>query len=815
MALSKEELDKIVAKLREQAEEQAKISNSLEDYIEGLKKLKAIEEEVTRLKKLQRQILEKARSFNKTTHAQERQAELDKLQILRQQTYELYQHGKVLRENLKEVKKTNLLLAKGGAAIAKSFAALPDTIDSVYKKIKGLGLFEMDKAVKKSALSMGLMNAETKTFTTDIRAVTEAVSSGTNELGVGMAELAKIQSDYGEELGRNVMLNQTGLKAMAKMAAATALGAEGTAKMASDMAQQGLSAESTRDYVEDTMNDAHKMGLNASKVVKNVQQNMKMLNKYNFKNGIKGLAKMAQTTTKLGVDMNFVAGMADKLFDIEGAVDMSAQLQVMGGEWSKMADPFHLMYMARNDMEGLADELGRAAQSSVHFNSETKEFEISALEMHRLRKIAEQTGVAYEDLATAGKNAAILGRIKTQISYDIPKDTQEFLQNTAKFDENGRAYIEMDFGDGKTSKKYLNQLSASNKAMLNTTVQQRKTLEEYGKDSINFDDALNNTINALKVSLLPLIDEMNKNLVPKLTEFVAWVKKSGWLDRIESFAKTVGKMVSAIGGFIIDNPIESAFIYGAAKFTGLLIDKAMWIANGIMLAQGFNMGTNGGMSSPIGGGRFMGGSPMNLKMMKGMKAGGIATLAGLGVGMANNAGLFGEEGSTGNKIAGVGSSALEFGGTGAMIGSMIAPGIGTLIGGGLGLIGGGLLGAYNEGLFGESVNDGLFPSTGNHSKGRGLIQNGKITPIDNKDDLLAMKPNGVVDRASKSQALDNKPSTVKHEFGELRINGELRLDIPGNSASGTDLLKSPEFIRSITEKIQVEVKRSINQVQKP
>jgi len=35
--------------------------------------------------------------------------------------------------------------------------------------------------------------------------------------------------------------------------------------------------------------------------------------------------------------------MADKLFDVEGAVDMSAQLQVMGGAWAKLADPFKLM----------------------------------------------------------------------------------------------------------------------------------------------------------------------------------------------------------------------------------------------------------------------------------------------------------------------------------------------------------------------------------------------------------------------------------------------------------------------------------------
>ena len=820
MALTPDEIKEAIKQLKVQAEEQARLSNSLEDYIKGLRELKAIEEEVTKLKQKQREILKKARSFNSTTQAKERQDELDKLQILRQQTYELYKHGKALLENLKEVKKTNLLLAKGGAAIAKSFAALPNTIDSVYKKIKGLGLFEMDKAVKKSALSMGLMNAETKTFTTDIRAVTEAVAGSTNELGVGMEELAKIQSDYGEELGRNVMLNQTGLKAMAQMAAATALGAEGTAKMAADMAQQGLSAESTRNYVEDTMNDAHKMGLNASKVVKNVQQNMKMLNKYNFKNGIKGLAKMAQTTTKLGVDMNFVAGMADKLFDIEGAVDMSAQLQVMGGEWAKMADPFHLMYMARNDMEGLADELGRAAQSSVHFNSESKEFEISALEMHRLRKIAEQTGVAYEDLATAGKNAAILGRIKTQISYDIPKDTQEFLQNTAKFDENGKAYIEMDFGDGKVSRKYLNQLSASNKAMLNTTVQQRKTLEEYGKDSINFDDALNNTINALKVSLLPLIDEMNKNLVPKLTEFVAWVKKSGWLDRIESFAKTVGKMVSAIGGFIIDNPVESAFIYGVAKFTGLLIDNFMWIKNGLFLAQGFNMGTtgNGGLGQMIT--KSLGG-PLGFlaKSVAVLGAGLAGWAAGKWIG-----GKFSE--SIGNKSTEEGDRASMWG---AGIGAALAFGIGAALAvptGGLSLLGaaaltgggalaGGAIGKIGGDAMNQPVNDGLFPSTGNYSKGRGLIQNGKITPIDNKDDLLAMKPNGVVDRASKSQALDNKPSTVKHEFGELRINGELKLDFPGNTANGVDLLKNPSFVSAITKKVQAEVERNLNQVQRP
>jgi len=811
MALTKKEIKEIVELLKEQAEEQAKVSNSLEDYIVGLKKLKAIEEEVTRLIKLQGETQIKLDAAKLRNDADEIANQQEILDLLRNQTYELHQKGNALRDNLKVVNKTNLLMAKGGASLVKTFANLPNIIEKSYGKIKTSGLFELDKSVKKSALSMGLMNSQTSDFTRDIR----AASWDTNQIGINVAELAQMQANYNEELGRTVMLNQTGLKAMGDMAAATSLGAEGTAKMAADMAQQGLSAESTRDFVEETMNDAHKMGLNASKVVKNVQQNMKMLNKYNFKNGIKGLAKMAQTTTKLGVDMNFVAGMAEKLFDIEGAVDMSAQLQVMGGEWSKLADPFHLMYMARNDMEGLADELGKAAQSSVHFNRETGEFQISALEMHRLRKIAEQTGVAYEDLATAGKNAAIFSKIKGQVGFNVSKDTQEFLQNTAKFDNNGKAYIEMDFGSGKTSKKYLSQLSASDQALLNTTVQQRKTLEEYGKDSRTFDDALNNTINALKVSLLPLIDEMNKNLIPKLDSFVSWVKKSHWLDRIEYFAKIAGQVISTIGGLIIDNPLISAFTYGVAKFTGLLINNAMWVSNGLLLAKGFNMGASvGGPTSSIGGGRLTKGSPMNKKMMRGLKGGGAAALLGGGIHMANNFGLFGEEGSTGEKNMGMAASALEYGGAGAMLGSMILPGWGTAIGAGLG----GLYGLYEGGLFGQETHDGLFEGKklgADFSKGRGLIQNGKITPIDNKDDLIAMKPNGAIDRASKSKSNDNQPSTVKHEFSELRINGELRLTMPGHSASSVDLLKSPEFVRSITEKIQVEVKRNINQIQKP
>jgi hypothetical protein len=70
------------------------------------------------------------------------------------------------------------------------------------------------------------------------------------------------------------------------------------------------------------MDDTHSMGLNASRVIKNLAASMKLLNKYNFAGGTKDLAKMVQLTTKMGVSAEFAAGMAEKLFDIGGAVEM-------------------------------------------------------------------------------------------------------------------------------------------------------------------------------------------------------------------------------------------------------------------------------------------------------------------------------------------------------------------------------------------------------------------------------------------------------------------------------------------------------------
>jgi hypothetical protein len=860
--------------LKEQARLQQEVSRSIEDYMKGVEDLKTIQKTINKNKQIELQI---EREIASLTGDEKVAAEI-KLKILKEQTAEMEKQGKALQGALASVNKKSLagakLMGEAAKGLGKAFVGLPGLIQSAYGKIKGLGLFELDKSMKQSALSMGILSKGTEGF----RATIKGAALQTNMIGIGIKELSVLQSTYSEQLGRTVEMSQQGLTYLGQMAAATGLGAEGAAQMAAEFENQGLSAERTGQFIEQTMNDTHKMGLNATKVVKNIQSNIKMLNRYNFKDGVKGLSKMAALVSKLGVSMEFATGMADKLWDVEGAVDMSAQLQVMGGEWAKMADPFHLMYMARNDMAGLTEELGNAAAASAKFNSKTGEFDLGAMEMHKLKIIAEQTGVAYDDLVTAGKNAAKYTKIKSQLNFSLgggkdAEELKEFITNKSVLNKNGEASIMI---NGQP--KLLKQMNEQDKQILKAQMAETATMEERAKQASTFDEQITYLINQLKVFLLPLVETMNKNLIPKLQGLSdKFTMKGGWGEKIEKFATMVGEWVSSIAGFMIEWPKLTAGLYLFAKAAptigkviGFFWERAKWFGNGIQLGLGFNSvasagggGDGGDITDMLGngkkGGRFskMFGKSKFGRLRSASKIGKFAKgWGGAGAGLLS-AGLSGYDEYTSNSEAGmdtgenVGRTATRattsglgaWGGAagGAAIGTMIFPGVGTAIGGLLGGIIGGLAGdkvgdiggdalfggsakkGLHDGLFSSPVHDATFGMVGSaiggalggplgalaggyfgsdFSEGRGVIQGGKITPIDNKDDLLAMKKGGAIDKASQ-----NASSNVHHTFGEMTINGSITVQSPGNPGASVDLMKNGEFKREITRVITSELEK--------
>ena len=804
-----EELKRQVQLLKEQADLQAKVSSSYSDYLEAVKEYKKTYAEILRNKKIENELAAKIQKNSKPSTAAQKlqlQKDEDRLKILRSQTAEMVAQGKQLRQAIEDTNALTLSGAKLVATLTKGIGNLPGMVNRGIGKLKDLGLLDMEKSIKMSGLQMGILSKQAVSFRENIK----DAAGQTTFIGAGIEDLAKMQSEYSDQIGRSVQLSQESLVAMGRMSKESGLGAEGTAEMVASMDELGLGASRVGDYINQTMNDAHKMGLNSSKVVKNIQSNIKMLNKYNFKNGIKGLAKMAELTTKLGVKMDFAAGMSDKLWDIEGAVEMSAQLQVMGGAWAKMADPFHLMYMARNDMAGLTKEIANAAAASMHF-AEDGSIQMSALEMSRLKIIAKDANIEYDELVTSGKKLLSLNKIKSQLNFSMSDDAKEYIAATAEFDKNGKATIMV--GADKSISKFVKDLSADDIKALEARAKETAEAGKRAKQAMNFDEALKNTFDKMKIALLPIIEVLNERLIPKFESFLQRWDKEKFGERIEKFATEIGKIISALAGWVIDNPIKTAFLYGTTQFGGIFFDTAKWLLNGLALSTGFNMGVRklGGLGGAArgAGGFLTGGLARTGAAFGGGLGRGAMIAGGLGVGgMALNAGVdaYTDPGSTSNILGKAAADAM----TGAAIGSIIGP-WGTAIGAALGGIYGGVTAYRNRPETNEtlSVNAPAGDALSKSGYNRGIVAGGAITPISNKDSLMSYKPKGFIDNKLN---MNNpwKPETINHTFEPLVIKGSLMLNIPGNPGQGVDLLKDAHFIRQVTSLIHVETKRTMN-----
>jgi hypothetical protein len=259
---------------------------------------------------------------------------------------------------------------------------------------------------------------------------------------------------------------------------------------------------------------------------------------------------------------------------------------------------------------------------------------------------------------------------------------------------------------------------------------------------------------------------------------------------------------------MIDNPFLTMFTVGVAKLTGFFFEKYQWIQKGIDLATGFKMGT-------AGSGGFL-----NALKAVFSPGGAISTVltplvSAIGVLAAGFAG-----GLIGKSIGGVASEAVgnkstdagdNWGTATAIAGGLIGLALAPFTAGsslaitaaavGGGALAGGAIGKFAGDAINQPVKDGLFGGE------RGIAQGGKITPIDNKDDLLAMKPGGVVD---KHMFNNSNSSSMKIEFGEIQFKfDELKVTSPGSPGVAIDLLKDPQFIRNLTNLIHTETEMAI------
>lgn len=837
--INSEDLENLRNYWRESAEAQKRASESLKGYQSILKQIKEIRrnlnylaqqeakytDELKKLEKEHANLLKKKLKDSKN-FTKEDQKRLDtvkqtivnrqkELNIIKKETSELKEQSKVIAES-----------ANSANLMSAAFSSMGKGLVGIGKKLyeqKGY-LLEQQKAVKETELSMGILSKQADAFRGNIY----KASLATNAIGVDTKQLAQIQGSYSEQVGRSVQLTQEGLEAMAELSKGTILGADGAAELAANMESFGINAVGTKKIVEDMLDTAHKMGVNSAKVTKNLQKNLKLANRYHFKDGVKGISRMAAAAAKFKIDMDSIAGMADKVFRPEGAVEMAARLQTMGGEFAKMADPFTLMFKARNDFEGFTMDIVNATKDMAKFNEETGEFDFSGLALDRMREIADITGISAEELANMSKEAVKFDRIQSEMSAGLTEENQEFLAGIAQYDKDKNEWYAM-VGKDRKSLKTLSD------GQIETIKAEKQNLKERAKQAQTFDETWENIKNTFKATLLPLLEGISKGLQKPMQDFLNWINESGGFEKLAEFGekigKTIGDFVTWGINFVKDNPFTSL----VSVIAGMgLFKAAQWIFNGRMLAMGFNSaasvgGGGGGLFDMLGGRGRKGKLGLGSKLFKGIgntfggkktmvgrsfrgmsaaSAKGWGGIKGIGAGLGLGLGGMGLDAWRGSledpesglgKGLGVGSSALTGAGLGA-IGGPIGMLIGGLIGAGYGALKEFAGPSGNEKDYVESLGAGGYIESFDDV----IVRAGQPPiGINPADDVIAMKKDGPVDKV-----LGNGGGNMKVTFGgPIKIEGTLNLVSPTGEASVN--LDDPHLLRDLSNMIQQELSKSI------
>ena len=246
------------------------------------------------------------------------------------------------------------------------------------------------------------------------------------EMGISAEEMGKTVEAFFEKSGRAQILSSTQMAELAKMS--NVFGTE-SLEIVESYRQLGLSITSTTSRMRNLITQSDKFGVLPAKVSGILKNNVDKVNSYNFKNGVSALEKMAMYAAKTNTDMKSAFAMADKLLEgsIEGAMEMSTNLQLIGGSVGNMGDMAELMYIARNEPEKFQEMFEKAAAGMGELNEQTGEIKFNAEARQRLKAIAQATGQDFNDLIKQGQNL--------KKSMSIGEDLDSSLKGLSNYEE--------------------------------------------------------------------------------------------------------------------------------------------------------------------------------------------------------------------------------------------------------------------------------------------------------------------------------------------------------------------------------------------
>ena len=188
--------------------------------------------------------------------------------------------------------------------------------------------------------------------------------------------------------------------------------------------------------------EASKRGIALDKYSKNLLTNIKMAQTLTFEKGINGLKEMAARATELNFNMQETAKASEKLSTLEGALEASSQLAVLGGNFSLFSNPLAMFHEALSDAEGLQDRIINQFSGLASWDSNRGQIYMSGYDRIRMREAAKAMGMDPSEVSNMVFEKARRDKLAPEISrLGVSDEIGRLLSNVAQLDENGNGYI--------------------------------------------------------------------------------------------------------------------------------------------------------------------------------------------------------------------------------------------------------------------------------------------------------------------------------------------------------------------------------------
>lgn len=272
--------------------------------------------------------------------------------------------------------------------------SMTDSYKEMSKKITEM-FYDLTNESYKYGRTIGMNKESIRDYSNAVIRTNVALS----KVGLTYKDLFQMQNTYNEN-GRTAIISDNEGQLMGGIAYRMGIAANEVASITGAMQTFNISIDSGTEMMYKIAKTANRMGLSTTKFAKDLEKNLKMAERYQFKGGVKGMMDMALQAQKLRFNVNELSGMLEKIQtgNIEDVIQTSAKLNVLGGNAALMSDPMAMLYNAYVDPKQYMENINRMVAGFGSFNKKTGETTFNWNEIARIGAISAATGESKENL---------------------------------------------------------------------------------------------------------------------------------------------------------------------------------------------------------------------------------------------------------------------------------------------------------------------------------------------------------------------------------------------------------------------------------